>query len=207
MLLMSNRFLAAISMMAVLSLLAPGLALSRQTQASRGKIEGTVYNLASGDPLIKAGVEIAGKGEAIETGIDGSYSLSLEPGVYKIRFFRRGFLEQVIENVEVAAGQTKELNAVLTPEGYGEQVTVTAGNGNDAAAMIEDRKAAATVSDTISAVEISKDTASSAAGVLQRVPGVSTVDRFVFVRGLGERYSNTSLNDAMLPTTEPDRKV
>ncbi|HEY7912525.1 MAG TPA: hypothetical protein VIG62_11495, partial [Blastocatellia bacterium] len=47
---------------------------------------------------------------------------------------------------------------------------------------------------------ISKDTSSNAAGVLQRVPGVSLVDRFVFVRGLGERYSNTSLNDAILPT-------
>jgi outer membrane receptor protein involved in Fe transport len=29
----------------------------------------------------------------------------------------------------------------------------------------------------------------------------------VFIRGLGERYSNTSLNDSIVPTTEPDRKV
>ncbi|HEY7545000.1 MAG TPA: TonB-dependent receptor plug domain-containing protein, partial [Blastocatellia bacterium] len=86
-------------------------------------------------------------------------------------------------------------------------VTVTAGASNDAAAIIEDRKAATTISETISAVEISKDTASSAAGILARAPGVSLVKEFVYVRGLGERYSNTSLNNSILPTTEPDRKV
>ncbi|HET9531522.1 MAG TPA: outer membrane beta-barrel protein, partial [Blastocatellia bacterium] len=214
MLLISKRFIAAISIAVTLSMLAPGAGLGRQTTPARqapqvksGKIEGIVYNVASGDPLLKAGVEIVGKDKTVETGIDGVYSVSLEPGVYNVRFFRQGFLEQIVDNVEVIAGQTKELNAVLTPEGYGEQVTVTAGNGNGVAAMIEDRKAATTVSDTISSVEISKDTASNAAGVLRRVPGISVVDRFVFVRGLGERYSNTSLNDALLPTTEPDRKV
>ena len=43
---------------------------------------------------------------------------------------------------------------------------------------------------------------------MQRVTGVSVVDgQYVFVRGLGERYSNTQLNGAIIPTTEPDKKV
>ena len=43
---------------------------------------------------------------------------------------------------------------------------------------------------------------------MQRVTGISVVDnQYVFVRGLGERYSNTTLSGATLPTTEPDKKV
>jgi TonB-dependent receptor len=43
---------------------------------------------------------------------------------------------------------------------------------------------------------------------MSRVTGLSVVDgQYVFVRGLGERYSNTTLAGAVLPTTEPDKKV
>ncbi|MXY15611.1 MAG: TonB-dependent receptor plug domain-containing protein, partial [Acidobacteria bacterium] len=49
---------------------------------------------------------------------------------------------------------------------------------------------------------------SNAADAMERVTGVSVVDGgSVFVRGLGERYSNTTLAGATLPTTEPDRRV
>ena len=49
---------------------------------------------------------------------------------------------------------------------------------------------------------------SDAAAAMSRVTGLSLVDnQYVFVRGLGERYSNTTLAGSVLPTTEPDKKV
>ncbi|HEX2224363.1 MAG TPA: TonB-dependent receptor plug domain-containing protein [Thermoanaerobaculia bacterium] len=76
------------------------------------------------------------------------------------------------------------------------------------AALLTERKAAAQISDAIGAEEIGKNTGSDAAGVLKRVTGVSLQDdKFVFVRGLGERYSNTTLNGSKLPSTEFERKV
>src|SRR5262249_16007759 len=49
---------------------------------------------------------------------------------------------------------------------------------------------------------------SDAAGALQKVTGVSVVGSgFVYVRGLGERYSATQLNGALIPTTEPEKRV
>ena len=43
---------------------------------------------------------------------------------------------------------------------------------------------------------------------MQRVSGVSVQDgRYVFVRGLGERYTTTSLNGTRVPSPEPERKV
>jgi len=202
MLLNFRRFVAVICILAASSI-TPATGLAQQTaQVKAGKIEGTVYNVASGEPLLKTRVEVVGKSVSAETDVDGAYSLSIEPGTYSVRFVRDGFIEQTIDDVTVQPGAAKELYAVLSPVGYGESVTVTAGNSDQVAAMIEDRKAATTVQDTISAREIAKDTASSAAGVVQRAPGVSVVNDFVYVRGLGERYSNTSLNDALLPTTE-----
>ena len=47
-----------------------------------------------------------------------------------------------------------------------------------------------------------------AAGALEKVTGVSVMgDGFVYVRGLGERYSSTQLNGAYVPTTEPEKRV
>ena len=47
-----------------------------------------------------------------------------------------------------------------------------------------------------------------AAAAMSRVTGLAVVDnQYVFVRGLGERYSNTTLAGAIIPTTEPDKKV
>jgi outer membrane receptor protein involved in Fe transport len=77
-----------------------------------------------------------------------------------------------------------------------------------AEAIITERKLAAVVSDAISHEDIAASTASDAAGAVQKVTGVSVVEGgYVFVRGLGERYSSTMLNNAMLPTTEPERRV
>ncbi len=192
----------------ILFLLFPYTMFGKTLGQAKGRLEGYVVNLQNGDLLIKAKVEVVGKGIIVETGVDGDYSLSLEPGTYTIKFFRDGFRNHLEENVAIAAGETREVKAVLTPVDYkGEVVDIKASNGDDVVGTIEERKAASTISDTISRIEISKDTASSAAGVLQRSPGITLVNDFVYVRGLGDRYSNTMLNNSVLTSTEPDRKV
>ncbi|HYP29906.1 MAG TPA: outer membrane beta-barrel protein [Blastocatellia bacterium] len=205
-----RRLLSILSILAALASMTPSARAGQQRQKrSPGRLEGAVYNVASGDPLTKVSIEVTGHEEIFSTGVSGDYSISLGPGTYTVRFFREGFNDQSVADVLIISGESKQLDAALSPVGHqvGESVTVSAGSSNDVVAMLEDRKASTTISDAISALEISKDTASSAAGVLRRAPGVSVVDRFVFIRGLGERYSNTAMNDAIMPTTEPDRKV
>src|SRR5262249_1522512 len=47
-----------------------------------------------------------------------------------------------------------------------------------------------------------------AAQAVQRVSGVTVQDgRYVFVRGLGERYTTASLNGARVPSPEPEKRV
>ena len=89
------------------------------------------------------------------------------------------------------------------------EITVTADAvTSTAAALLAERKGAAAISDAIGAEEMSRNTGSDAAGALKRVTGISLQnDKFVYVRGLGGRYSNTALNGSRLPSTEFEKKV
>jgi outer membrane receptor for ferrienterochelin and colicin len=75
-------------------------------------------------------------------------------------------------------------------------------------AALEEQRAAQGVVSNLSAEQIARSPDSDAAAAVQRVSGVTLQDgKYVFVRGLGERYSQTSLNGARIPSPEPDRKV
>jgi outer membrane receptor protein involved in Fe transport len=73
---------------------------------------------------------------------------------------------------------------------------------------LEVRRDSAQVLDVLSLEQISRAGDSDAAAALKRVTGLTLVeDRFVYVRGLGERYSSVSLNGAQIPSPDPTRKV
>ncbi len=60
----------------------------------------------------------------------------------------------------------------------------------------------------LSAADIARTGEGDIAGALQRVTGLSVVGNgFVFVRGLGDRYSSSLLNGSPLPSPEPLRRV
>ncbi|WP_286266108.1 TonB-dependent receptor domain-containing protein [Thalassotalea atypica] len=77
-----------------------------------------------------------------------------------------------------------------------------------ASAVIEERKNQAFVADILGAEQISRTGDSDAAAALRRVTGLTLVDgKFIYVRGLGERYSSTQLNGAAVPSPDPTRTV
>ena len=156
-------------------------------------------------------VEVVGTGQVAYTDLDGRYRLELPPGDYDIRIVMAGYAEANV-TVEVAAGQLAPVQVALGSNVFAEEVVVTAptleADSSTAAAQMMMRMRAPSVQDNIGAVEMSANNDSSAADAMQRVTCVSVVEgQSVFVRGLGERYSNTTLAGATLPTTEPDRRV
>ena len=77
-----------------------------------------------------------------------------------------------------------------------------------ATAVLEERKNQAFVADILGAEQISRTGDSDAASALRRVTGLTLVDgKFIYVRGLGERYSSTQLNGAAVPSPDPTRNV
>jgi hypothetical protein len=76
------------------------------------------------------------------------------------------------------------------------------------ATLLRDRQRSNAVSDAISAETISRSGSSNAADAMEKATGASVVGgKYVYVRGLGERYSATQLNGVDLPSADPDRKA
>lgn len=77
-----------------------------------------------------------------------------------------------------------------------------------AAAVIEERKNQAFVADILGSEQISRTGDSDAASALRRVTGLTLVDgKFIYVRGLGQRYSSARLNGASIPSPDLTRNV
>lgn len=94
-------------------------------------------------------------------------------------------------------------------EGAIEEVVATGTRlKGSASAVIEERKNQAFVADIMGSEQISRTGDSDAASALRRVTGLSLVnDKFIYVRGLGERYSSVRLNGATVPSPDLTRNV
>ena len=75
-------------------------------------------------------------------------------------------------------------------------------------ALLELRKKNTGVSEVLGSEQMARQGDSDAASSLRRVTGLTLLDgKYVFVRGLGDRYSSVQLNGFSLPSPEPSRKV
>ena len=73
---------------------------------------------------------------------------------------------------------------------------------------LEEQRNAANIINAVTAEQIARSPDSDAGQAVQRVSGVTVQDgKYVFVRGLGERYTTTSLDGARIPSPEPERRV
>ena len=175
------------------------------------RVTGVVRDEANAIPLPGVPVELVGSTEVVYTDVDGRYVIDVPRGTHQIKVVLEGYQEKLI-NVEAGAERTLPLDVGLQMTSFAETVTVTAQAINvetsSAEAQLTERKNSQVITDNIGSQEMKNNGDSDAAAAMQRVTGLSLVDnQYVFVRGLGERYSNTTLAGSVLPTTEPDKKV
>ena len=196
-----------------LPVLALGIAMSLPASAlaqDTGVVAGEVIDQNLAITLPGVPVEVVGS-EIAYTDLDGRFRFDLPAGQREMRIVMAGYAEQTVI-VDVVEGQLSSVQVALASNVFAEELTVTAPTldavSSTAAAQLMMRMRAPGVQDNIGALEMSANNDSNAADAMQRVTGVSVVEgQSVFVRGLGERYSNTTLAGATLPTTEPDRRV
>ncbi|MDB5683683.1 MAG: TonB-dependent receptor [Sphingomonas bacterium] len=99
------------------------------------------------------------------------------------------------------------------PQAVVEVSTPGASSGDDDIVVVgrnipEPARATAQVISVLSSADIARTGEGDIAGALQRVTGLSVVGNgFVYVRGLGDRYSLALLNGSPLPSPEPLRRV
>ena len=184
--------------------------------AQTGTLSGTVVDAVSGESLIGVNVtayvadsETLVGGAA--TDLEGRYRIGgLDAGRYDLLVSYVGFNSQRVTGIDLAAGATETLNVALEDETLevGEARVEARLLRNTDTALLRDRQRSAAVSDAVSAETISRSGAGNAADALQKVPGASLVGgKYLVVRGLSDRYLNTQLNGATLPSADPERNV
>jgi TonB-dependent receptor len=174
-----------------------------------GTIRGQVIDNASGESLIGATVVIAGTTNGTSTDFDGKFEIGASPGAYDLKVSFVSFEDIIITGVLVKAGEVTLLEGIRLKESVAqlEAVLVTAHMiRNSEAALLTVKRKSANLLDGISAANFRKIGDSDAADAARRVTGVSVEDgKYVYVRGLGDRYSKTTLNNVDIPGLDPDR--
>ncbi len=109
----------------------------------------------------------------------------------------------------VVSAQVSAADITVAPPTATMEEVVVQGRLRDAAADVITQRMDSEVSmDILGAELIGRTGDSTVADALRRMPGVTTVDdKFVFVRGLGERYSKSLVNGAEVPSPDLSRSV
>jgi outer membrane receptor protein involved in Fe transport len=174
---------------------------------ANGNLRGTIIDSENGEPVFGATIVVRSLNKFAKTDFDGKYNLALPPGNYDVEYQMYGYGPQN-RKVVINSSQMQSINVT-----FGAQVLQTVevkdrALNNTESSLLALQKKSGTVSDGISAEAIKKSPDSSAGDVVKRVTGITLIGgKYVFVRGLGERYSSTFLNDAFLPSTEPDKRI
>lgn len=185
---------------------------SKDDEKKNGTVQGTISStleddIIIGDPVIGCAVFI--KDTKIFTTVDttGRFIMKNVPiGKYQVIFQASGY-EPKTANVEVVAGKITFIRVTMNKE-YNIGATIRGARArNTAKALLEDRKKAVEVKNSISAEEIAKSPDSDAEGAAKRVTGVDSFDGNIFIRGLGERYSLVLFSRSLLPSPNPDKRV
>jgi len=176
-----------------------------------GVIRGRIIDASTGEALIGANLFLTGTTTGTITDFDGNFSLtSVNPGKVSVTASYVSYETQVFQSVEVPAGKVVVLNANLDLSSQSiQEVVVTARKREQTeAAVLVMKKKMPSILDGISAQQISRLGDSDAASALKRVTGVSVEGgKYVYVRGLSDRYSNTTLNGAQIPGLDPEKNT
>jgi len=197
-------------MLKIKHVLAVALFMSVSTVlAQNGKIRGTVIEDSNGEPMIGANVIINGTSNGAVTDLDGQFTINAAPGTYDIKISFVTFQPIIIEGVKVETGEVNLLGNIRLQEEKSElqEVVVTAkAIKTTEAALMTVKKKAPGMMDGISSAKFKLIGDATAVEAVKRVTGVSIEGgKYVYVRGLGDRYTKTTLNGVDIPGLDPDR--
>lgn len=205
----AKELLNVISFVAVVA-----LALSVATGATAAVITGSVKDAKTNEPVVAATITVVGTKLGGTTNLDGKYSIAnVPPGLHSLRVQYAGYALKVVTGVPVSGDATATMDIsleALTDE-HGEALRiddmyVTAERfRTSTTSMLAERQKSATVADVLSAEQIRLSPDGNSSDALRRVTGLSIVDdKFVFVRGVTDRYNSTTLNGVTVTGTDTD---
>ncbi len=176
-------------------------------------IRGVIFDAENGEflPGVTISTIVNGSPRGTMTDLDGKFNLKIPAGTHDIKISYISYEKVTIEDIQVKAGDATVLDDIGLKEASVEleEVVVTGqAKRNTETALLAAKRRSANLIDGISAAKFRKIGDSDAASSMKRVPGVSVSGgKYVFVRGLGDRYTKTLLNGVEIPGLDPDRNT
>ncbi len=179
--------------------------LNAQTGTLAGNVLDGEYN---NEPMAFANILVKGTTTGTTSDFDGKYQLNLDEGTYTIIFSFVGYQSKEISDVVIKSGQVVDLDVILTSNSLDEIIITTSVKRNTENAVLNIQKKSVTLLDGLSAQSIKSSGAGNLASAVKSIPGVSVEGgKYVYVRGLGDRYTKSTLNGVDIPGLDPDRNT
>lgn len=218
-----RQILAAAASAAMLIFPATSIYAGQET-VLEGGLEGTVADLVTGETLIGAAILIEGTNEGTVTDLDGAYSLPLEAGNYTLSVSYIGYIPVTLSVTVKADGTGSISSEDPTSITYGEDgITVFLEPDNEALAdavvtarknleslqaLQNERIMSSFAIENMGAREMGLKGISNAQESVAKISGISIAGAGqLIVRGLGDRYSTTTLNGLPIASPNPDNKL
>ncbi|MCB1934549.1 MAG: TonB-dependent receptor [Nitrosomonas sp.] len=186
-------------------------ALPEETEVfGEGVISVKVLSVETGKPVKDVQIFVSGLQQQLRTDDAGRLEAIIPAGSYSVSLLHPAYSSQTQDAVDITNGQTTELSFNLTPAGVelAEYVVLEPHLAGTLASVIEEQKTSTEVTTILGAEQFSRSGDSDVASALRRASGLTLIGgQFVFIRGLGERYSSTLVNGAAVPSPDPTRRV
>lgn len=178
--------------------------------AQAGDIKGVVIDKELNEPLMGASVRIAGTHIGTTADINGKFHLrGLKKGTYTIEVSYVSFSPRKMVLQVPAKGDVTVSVDMVTDNKFLNEVTVTARKNLELErALLAERQHAILSIENLGASEMSVKGISNVQEGVKKLTGISIAEAGqLIVRGLGDRYSTTTLNGLPIASPNPDNKL
>ena len=183
------------------------LVLSTMT-AMAGNIKGTVLDKQTKEPLTGATIQITGTALGVVADIDGNYTLNVNDGTYTITVRYIGYKDILLNSIKVKAKTLLNFEMESDAQALGEVSVVAKKNLEGERALQMERQKATLAIENLGAKEMSIKGISNVEEGVKKITGISIASAGqLIVRGLGDRYSTTTLNGLPIASPNPDNKL
>ena len=183
------------------------LVLSTMT-ALAGNIKGTVLDKQTKEPLTGATIQITGTAQGVVADIDGNYTLNVNDGTYTITVRYIGYKDILLNSIKVKAETLLNFEMESDAQALGEVSVVAKKNLKGERALQMERQKATLAIENLGAKEMSIKGISNVEEGVKKITGISIASAGqLIVRGLGDRYSTTTLNGLPIASPNPDNKL
>lgn len=172
-------------------------------------IKGTIVDKQTKEPLTGATVQVLGSTVGAVADLDGNYILDVPGGVYDLVVKYVGYTD-----IKAGAVKAKGKGVVLNFEmesdaqALSEVSVVARKNLEGERALSMERQKATVAIENLGAKEMSVKGISNVQEGVKKITGISIASAGqLIVRGLGDRYSTTTLNGLPIASPNPDNKL